>query len=322
MTDVISAGIFRLLEFAALFLWVALCRVILPDVFSAGVSKLLEHATSRVHTGGRQLTPDERVDQLLCNSDDAFIENIGRFSGLGIGMLPLSVFGWLLRSEDTWGPIVWSLRTVGPGIVLLCCVGIMRAGMRAIRRKRIREMLIAERARMDPHSRNQRIFVSRRDSKQQARVLFDLVTAACYRRGMTVLQYSDFDWPYYIRRWPAHGIHPEALTLEYSHAVDNPGAVRAASILLWLDIGKTSPPMRLELEIARQAHIPVVRLRLCEGSHSIVVSQGTHIYGTATFDRGAELAASVLGDILGKGTTELSDSYKHFPENGQSPQAR
>jgi hypothetical protein len=299
LPGIVSAVAARLLEFAALFVWVAFCRVVLPDVVSAGVSKLLKHATSQVHAGCRQLTFDERVDHLICNTDDAFIENISRFFGVGIFLLPLSVLGWLLKSEDTWGPILWCLRVVGPGIILLCCVGTLRTVVRAVRRKRIRTMLVAERDRMDPHSTNPRIFVSRRDSQRRARVLFDLITAACYRWGMTVLQYTDFDWPFYVERFPASGIHPDAMPQPYSQSMPNPDAVRAASVLVWLDIGNTSPPMQLELEAARESHIPVVRLhRLSEGSESIVISQGAHIYGTVTLDTAAELTASVLEEIL------------------------
>jgi hypothetical protein len=276
------------------------CRLILPDFVSKRVSALLDYATSGINSGRRQLTPKERVDHLLCNSDDGFNENIGKFFGAGGFVLPLSVVGWLHNSADTWGPMLWCLRVVSPGIILLCCIGTLRTLMREVRRTRIRTILNAERDRMDPDSKNPRIFVSRRDSEELARILFDQITTACYVRAMTVLQYSDFDWPSYNRRWPAGGQgYSDAMPEPYWQAIPNPGAVRAASILVWLDIGKTSKPMQLELETARQAHIPLVRLHpVGAGAESIEVSQGSHIYGTATLETIPALTVSVLEEIL------------------------
>jgi hypothetical protein len=288
-----------------LFLWVAFCRLIVPDSVSTGVSAVLRCATSRVRTACCQLSPEERVDHLICNSDDAFIEHIGKFFGLGLFCLPLSVLGWLHTYEDTWGPLLWSLRTVSPAIFLFCSIGTVRAVLRAVKRKRIITSLNTERDRMDPLSRNPRIFISRRDSERLARVLFDRMTAACYRRGMTVLQYSDFAWPYYNKRWPAGGQgYSENLPEPYSQSRSNPDAVRAASILVWLDIGKNSPAVQLELETARQAQIPVVCLHsLNDCSETIVVSRGAHIYCTATFETAVESAVSVLEGILSAQTS-------------------
>jgi hypothetical protein len=298
------------MAFAAFCLWAALCRLILPDLVSAGVSTLLERTTSRVRTGCWQLTSEERVDHLICNSDDAFIEYIGKFFAAGLFCLPLSVLGWLHTSEDSWRPILWCLRVVSPGILLLCCIGTVRTMMRAVKRKRIITSLNAERDRMEPHLTNPRIFVSRRDSEQLARVLFDQMTAACYRRAMTVLQYSDFDWPYYQERWPAGGQgYSETMPEAYSQAAPNPSAVRAATILVWLDIGRTSKAMQLELDTARQAHIPVVRLhRLSDGSESIAVSRGSQIRCTGTVETVAELAASVLEEMVSAQTGRHSSA--------------
>jgi hypothetical protein len=229
------------MAFAAFCLWAAFCRLILPGSVSVVVSVALERVTSRVNAGCWQLTPEERMAHLICNSDDAFIEYIGRCVAAGLFCLPLSVLAWIHTPDDIWGPILWCLRVVSPGILLLCCVGTVRTVVRAVHRKRIVTSLNAERDRMDPHSTNPRIFVSRRDSEQLARVLFDRMTPACYRRAMTVLQYSDFVWPYYKKRWPVGGQgYSKALPEPYSQALPNPCAVRAASILVWLDIGKTS----------------------------------------------------------------------------------
>lgn len=287
-------------ELSLLFFWALFCRVILPDLVSAAVSALVERTTLRLHTEPWQLTAKQRVDHILCDSDDAFIESIGSLLGVGFFVLPLSVFGWLPTSEDIWAPVLWCLRLVSPGILLLCCVGTIRAIVRAGYRKRILISLNAERDRMDPHSTHPKIFVSRRDSKQLARDLFDRITVACYQRAMTVLQYSDFVWPYYEKRWPAQGLHPDAPPQEYSAALPNPNAVRAASILVWLDVGETSQAMQLELDAARQTRIPVVRLqRSTVGPMSFVVSQGPRVYGTATLEAVAQLVVSALEENLG-----------------------
>jgi hypothetical protein len=281
-------------------LWAGFCRLLVPYLAESALDSLENFATSKLHHSDRPLTPDERVSHLLCDSDVSVQQQIGNFCGLAVFGLLLTLPAWQEANNDVFRPVLWCLRLFSPVITVGCFIATIRFIWRAVHRHHIQAKLEAERKRWDPLQGNLRIFVSRRDREPIARILFDAITVRCYRSHLTVLQYTDFSWPSYHMRESRVN---KDLTWE---GEPNPGVVRKASLLVWLDIGETSDAMKLELAVARKWLRPVVRIHRVTGAADnfavTAPSASGHIASLETVpDVTVEVLEAVLRDARNQG---------------------
>jgi hypothetical protein len=284
----------RYVAFGAFVLWAFFSKLL--SIFLTDAVENLLHVLEQwaIHRGGHPegpLTADERVSHILCDSDEDYAERIARCFGVAVFCLPFTLFGWLQRSSDLLGPFLWPFLLSAPAFLVLCFIGITRFILRAAHRYRIAVRLSAERKQWDPVCSNPGIFVSRRDSDPTAMALFDALTMSCYRRGLTVLQYTDFEWPVY--RMGESPVNKDLSTLEHP----NPNAVRKARAVVWLDIGKTSRPMRQELEVARRRDLPMIRVRQAEKASGTF--RVTDAAGSSCVSRYETLPDTIAGILEG-----------------------
>ena len=178
-------------------------------------------------------------------------------------------------------------------ILFFCLMGTVRFAWRRAHRDAIASQLLAERERGDSSGGNTRIFVCRRDREPVARMLFDSMTVGCYRHGMTVLQYTDLEWPtYHLTESRVN----KTFTLE---GRSNPAVVTLASLVVWLDIGETSPAMKGELHVARKMQMAIVRIHcMSDMRDKFVITGSNGSRGTAPLEMIVDVAIEKLQEII------------------------
>lgn len=258
-----------------LIIALVLAFVVQRFIFS-GTAQLSHSFHSRL-----PLTPQRRVDHVLCDFEKQLENRISWF-------LIFIIFG-AIRLYAYWSE-ERSLR-IGFIIVAIIAIGItIRFGIRNGHRKAITEQLKAERCEFDPEQKNPKVFVSKRDVLPRAVQLFDCLTRACYARGLTVLQYSDFEWATYSET--VTPVHKSPIVIKHKN---NPQVVAMANVVLWLDIGKQSKAMKAELNEASKRRLKVVRLGECSTDHDdFIIETGG---GMPNYVRKTD-APEYLGDLL------------------------
>jgi hypothetical protein len=172
-------------------------------------------------------------------------------------LTPVTLLFWLLTpGPDTHLWLLWSFRALDPLLLGAAAIKVRRYTYRYLRRETLAKQIHEERQTWDPRDANTKIFVSRRDAVPAAVELFDELVRHSYRHGLTLLQYTDFEWPTYVHR--IMGPSQNAYPLPNS----NPQSVAKAKALLWLDFGQTSDAMRSELEEAKRLGLPRVHVSL------------------------------------------------------------
>jgi hypothetical protein len=105
-----------------------------------------------------------------------------------------------------------------------------------------------------------------------------------------VIQYIDFAWPSYHEQFTLVNQTP------VTSSEPNPASARLSLAVLWIDIGKRSKAMRLELKEAQSLQIPVVRVSPAsvDSMDSNILSPPAVVFRVSSI----ELPESVAREIL------------------------
>jgi len=249
--------VFELIQAVLWLIWVLLSHNVSFSIVDPVLDWGIGIAKRRLGSQFWTLSPEERVNHLLCDSEVRRRDDIQRNIAFVLMLSPLTYFLWGARSEAPEHPIaLWVLRFILPLFVTWTGIQIIRVILRIVHRESLFELLREERRHWDPANTNSRVFVVRRDSCATVKLLFHDLTRVCYSRGITLLQYMDFAWPQYALRenFPA----PSGNI--YYWAYPHPEAVADADVVLWLDISETSENMEMELHFAERSRVPIVRV--------------------------------------------------------------
>jgi len=203
------------------------------------------------------LTPAGRVDHVLCDSDEKLRHEASESVQYAVMLTPMTLPFWLLApGPDTHRWLILSLRALAPLLLGTAAIKVRQYTSRYLHRETLAEQIHEERQIWDARGANTKVFVSRRDAVPAAVELFDELVRHLYRHKLTLIQYTDFEWPTYAHRimGPSQNIYPWPNC--------NPQSVGMAKVLLWLDFGQTSYAMRLELKEAKRLGLPLVHVSL------------------------------------------------------------
>src|SRR5690348_16232790 len=143
-------------------------------VSMSGVKKILQGRETIIWP----LTAVSRVNHLLCDSDERLDDEISTSAFYALMLLPISI--WTLTwpaSGELQHPIIARIATfASPSCAAWSFGQSVRCAIRHIHRTALQEQLRQERSRWDPAAANPRLFVSRRDTKPEAVMLFDRIT--------------------------------------------------------------------------------------------------------------------------------------------------
>jgi hypothetical protein len=204
------------------------------------------------------LTPERRVGHRLCDSGEDY--NFGFILLMCLLLMPISYSAW--TDHEHSGFLLWLGRFMGLLLGAFAIRSITLLVINEVQKAAIGRHISEERRRWDPESKNPKLYVIRRDIEPICVALFDRISRRCYERGISVLQYTEMEWPRY-----RHRVAPYALSFASSIAtpVPNPESVGKASAVVWLDMGVPSEAVILELECANKLGLPVIRFAPRDG---------------------------------------------------------
>lgn len=206
------------------------------------------------------LTPRRRVSHLVCDSLERLDDTVFRRVFFAVLLSPIIWQVWSEKDEEDLSLTgFWVLPSIVLLFELVAIYWLIKLVICNVKRDIIVMQLDEEQRRWDPNLANPKVFVIKRDTVPDAVELYDRITRACYERGISLLQYTNFEWPVY--RHSLSRMNSEAVLEE----VPNPKAVAMGDAVLWLDIGEQSKAMRLELDEARALGRMIVHLTYYQG---------------------------------------------------------
>jgi hypothetical protein len=235
---------------------IALGLLFLPALFASDA--IIEALARRVERRVAEqpvlpiIRPEDRVSHTVSDSD-GYLKNWVQFTLAPtlacFGMVPYVTLRYRLGAEAV-SAMAGFVALIGLFPVWLAA----KYARRLRERLRISAVLEAERRQWDPQSCFPMVIVIHRDICSDSVLFFDALTRKCYEQGFAILQYGALQWPVYSPVYmPGSG---NTWTVPHS----NPDVVKKASAVVWLDLEKASKATELELQVARGASLPILRV--------------------------------------------------------------